>query len=77
MAPRLALILALDSNGQFYMAMNQVNTDSEVFAVFCTKLLAKLIGEDKYARTKVILLIDNASYHKNEAVVDRLMAQGW
>ena len=41
--------------------------------MFCTKLLAKLVTEDKYSRTKVILLIDNAAYHKNEAVVHRLM----
>ena len=71
--PRLALILALDTNGSYYMSMHQANTDSEVFAVFCTKLLAKLITEDQNARSKVRLLIDNAAYHKNEAVVHRLM----
>ena len=44
--------------------------------MFVTKLVAKLCTEDKNIRLKIRLLIDNAKYHTNRKLVERLQDQG-
>ena len=74
--PRLSLIVAIDTLGNVYLSMTQVNTDNEVFCVFLSKLVAKLQKEDAKWHTKTILLLDNASYHKHDGVINQLKLQG-
>ena len=48
------------------MAITTVNSDSNVFAAFITKLIGKLSAQDRNFRKKTRFLMDNCSYHKNE-----------
>ena len=45
-SPRLSLIVAIDNFGKIYSSMTQVNTDSEVFALFVSKLVGQLNAEE-------------------------------
>ena len=58
------------------MSLNQSNTDSAVFSVFMSKLVAKLATENKNFRATTRFLIDNARYHTNSSVIQRLQKQG-
>ena len=75
-APRLALLTAVDNLGGLYMAMTQVNTDHEVFGVFMTKLVGKLTTEDPDWMRNTIFMLDNAPYHKDVYVLEALRRQG-
>ena len=44
--------------------------------MFLTKLVAKLTSEDINWKSKTILLMDNASYHHDEMVLNQLKLQG-
>jgi hypothetical protein len=52
--------------------MTQTNTDRWVFSLFVTKLLGKLHAEDPRFRENLVLLLDNAGYHKEPEVRERL-----
>ena len=58
------------------MAITTVNSDSNVFAAFITKLIGKLSAQDRNFRKKTRFLMDNCSYHKNEQVVNKMIQQG-
>jgi hypothetical protein len=75
-APRIAVITAIDNFGRLYMAMTQTNTDRWVFSLFVTRLLCKLQAEDPRYRENLVLLLDNAGYHKEAEVMERLKLQG-
>jgi hypothetical protein len=75
-APRIAVITAIDNFGRLYMAMTQTNTDRWVFSLFVTRLLCKLHAEDPRYRENLVLLLDNAGYHKETEVMERLKLQG-
>ena len=52
--------------------MTQTNTDRWVFSLFVTKLLGKLHAEDPRFQENLVLLLDNAGYHKEPEVRERL-----
>jgi transposase len=74
--PRLALFAAIDTKGEVYLSMTQVNTNAEVFAVFMTKLVEKLQSKNKNFRQKTRLLLDNAAYQRNAKIMERFRLQG-
>ena len=59
----------MDSKGKIYASMTQVNTDTEVFGVFVTKLLIKMKIDDPKFAQNYIFLLDNAKYHKTEEML--------
>ena len=62
--PRVSVIAAIDTEGEIYMAMTQVNTDREVFGAFLTALVEKLKSKDANYTKNYVFLLDNAKYHK-------------
>ena len=60
--PRLSMLMAIDTLGNLYASLTQVNTDHRVFCVFLTKLVERLTAEDRDWRAKSCLLIDGARY---------------
>ena len=66
MDPRIAIIVAISSDGLLYMACTQVNTNEEVFSVFMEKFIAKLKADQKFNDRPSCFVIDNASYHSTD-----------
>ena len=61
--PRLALIAAVDSEGEVYFCLNHANTDSDVMKVFFTYLCSSLDSERAGWREDTVVLLDGAKYH--------------
>ena len=53
--PLLKVFAGVSNHGRVYMAVSQVNTDSDTFCLFMQKLIAKLQTEDPNFRNKVVL----------------------
>ena len=64
--PRLALIAALDTDGNVYYSLGQCNTDSDMMMLYMRHLLRRLDEEAADWRDNTIFLMDNASYHSSE-----------
>ena len=60
--PRIAVQMAVCTDGKLYYAMTQVNTDHNVFCLFMSHLAGKLTAEDRDWRKNVILQVDGAKY---------------
>ena len=61
--PRISLIMAIDNLGNMYAAMTQVNTDSDVMALYLVYLVKQLDIERPRWRRDTILMLDGALYH--------------
>ena len=76
MAPRISVLAAIDTNGNVYSALTQVNTDERVFLLFLRKLFDKLSKEERSWKENTIILIDGASYHHTDNVRDFISKTG-
>ena len=74
-SPRISIIAAIDTVGNIYMSLTQVNTNTKVFLLYLTKLVAKLTTEDRNWRNKTILLLDGCSYHRSRGVREFIVKQ--
>ena len=74
--PRLALIAALDTDGQVYFSLNHANTDSQVMILFLSQLIFVLDQEIPDHRTNTIILLDGAKYHTSAEVREFLKKTG-
>ena len=74
--PRLTVIAAVDNFGGLYCSVAQANSDQDLFCLFLSHLVAKLSSEDPAWRSNTILLLDNASWHHTEMVLNQLQLQG-
>ena len=72
--PRIALQMAICTEGKLYCSLCQINTDHNVFCLFISKLATKLTAEDKNWRDNTLLLIDGAKYQTCEESI-RYMKQ--
>ena len=59
------MIAAIDTYGKTYVALTQINTDSEVMVSFLNRLATVLKSEDAAWAKNTILLCDGAKYHKS------------
>lgn len=66
MSPRLALIAALDTDGNVYFSLTHANTDSDVMILFLLELVNKLNQETPDWISNSVLLLDNAKYHTSD-----------
>ena len=62
--PRVSLIAALDTEGDVYLSVTQVNTDSDVMRLYLSRLAMQLDFERPDWRKSTVFMLDNASYHK-------------
>jgi hypothetical protein len=53
-SPSLSLIAAISSDGDAWMSLSQINTDSDAFVLFMQGLIAKLSKDDPNFREKTI-----------------------
>ena len=66
--PRLALIAALDTDGEVYFALTHANTDSDVLMLFMRFLMRQLDSEDPDWSSHTVFLLDGARYHTSEEI---------
>ena len=71
-APRISLIVALDTEGRIWFALTQANTDTDIMTTFLNYLKRELdLQEPGWEETSTILL-DNAKWHSNVEMKERL-----
>ena len=75
-SPRVSVQMAICTGGKLYCALTQVNTDSDVYCLFISKLVAKLTSEDRNWRQNTVLLIDGAKYQTGEQSIKHMKALG-
>ena len=63
--PLLKVFAGISSIGGVYMAVSQVNTDSDTFCLFMMKLIARLHAERPNFREDTVLQLDSADYHRS------------
>ena len=59
-APRISLLLALDTDGKMWSALTQANTDADVMLLFLRHLIRRLDQESPGWEEDTIFLLDNA-----------------
>ena len=73
---RVNLIAALDTNGNVYASLTQVNTDSDVMIAFLNRLVIVLANESKDFRNDTIIVLDGAAYHRSAETRDTFRKLG-
>ena len=73
-APRISMIVGLDTTGAVYLSLLQANNNSNTMELFFKSLVRKLDRERPNWRKNTVILIDNAPYHASKAFYD--MADG-
>jgi len=63
---RLAMITAIDTEGNVWFSLTQVNTNSSIIALFLEHLSKKLDREMPGWQDDTVLLWDNAKYHTSK-----------
>lgn len=74
--PRVAMHMAICTQGKLYCSLLQLNTDQNVFCVFISKLVAKLTSEDRNWRDNSLILIDGARYQTSDESIRYMKSLG-
>ena len=61
--PRISLIVAVDTEGEVYISLTQVNTDSHVKQLFLSHLSSQLDRDRPDWRHNTVVLMDGATYN--------------
>lgn len=67
--PRISVIACLDSNGEIFYSLVQGNTNDKIMEIFIQKLVKRLDSIEKQWRKSMVLLFDNAAYHRSSATM--------
>ena len=70
--PRISLIAALDTEGLVWCALTQANTDTDVMTLFLRYLVRRLDLESPGWQENSVILLDNAAWHINPVMKQRL-----
>lgn len=65
-SPRISVIAAIDTEGELFVSLTQVNTDSAVICLFLSQLASKLTKTCRNWKANTILVLDGAAYHRSE-----------
>ena len=72
LAPRISMMLGLDTLGHVYLSLYQSNSNSKMIELFLNSLVNKLDKERVTWRKDTVLLWDNAPYHTSPATLKTL-----
>jgi hypothetical protein len=64
-APRITMILALDTRGRIYVALAQANSNSAMMELFFRSLVSRLEAERPNWRRDTVIFVDGAKYHQS------------
>ena len=68
--PRISVVAALDSNGEVYITLLQVNSNSEMMVMYLSHLIQLLDGRRRGCRSDTVLMMDNAPYHTSSLMME-------
>ena len=68
-APRVSMIVGLDTYGSIYLSLLQSNSNSKIMEIFIVELVKKLDSERSDWRKNTVIMLDNAPYHSNPATL--------
>jgi hypothetical protein len=74
-APRITLIVAIDTLGKLYASLLQANSDSDTFQLFMSELVKTLDWEDRNWRKNTVIMWDGAGYHEATEVLQLMQQQ--
>ena len=57
------MIVGIDSLGEVFVSLTQINTNEEVFSIYLERLAAKLTEVRPGWKQDTVLLLDGARYH--------------
>lgn len=66
----------MDTNGEVYFSLTQVNTDSKVKCLFLSHLADNLDKDRPGWRENTVILIDNASYNTGDDTIQFIKKLG-
>jgi hypothetical protein len=66
-APRITMILGMDSVGNVYVTLAQANSNSEMMELYFRALTAQLDQERPGWRRDTVIIVDGAKYHQSQA----------
>jgi hypothetical protein len=69
--PQISLIAGISSKGRFFFTVNVGLTNSLSIYWFILKLVEQLDSENRRWRESTVLLLDNASYHRSNMLVEK------
>ena len=69
MSPRISMIAGLDTDGNTYVTLTQVNSNSGIMQIYFLALVKKLDKIKPDWREKTVVLLDGASYHNSKSTV--------
>ena len=63
------MIAALSTDGDIFYSLVQGNTNEKIMEIFLQKLIKKLDTANKDWRSSMVLMADNATYHRSSATL--------
>ena len=64
-APRITMILGLDTRGNVFLALAQANSNSDMMELYFRGLAARLDQERPQWRRDTVIFVDGAKYHQS------------
>ena len=62
----------MDTEGDVYVSLTQVNTDTPIMKMYLSRLSMELDADRPDWRMNTVVLMDGASYHVNDEIVSHL-----
>ena len=75
-SPSNSLIAAIDTEGDVYLSLTQVHTDTHVMKLYLDALAKQLDADRPSWKQDTVLLLDGARYHKSDEIMNWLQTQG-
>ena len=69
---RISIISAILSDGSWILKLSDSNTNGDSFMEFVNELRRFIRSKMQYSNKSIMLIIDNASYHKSSKVISYL-----
>ena len=74
---RISVIAACDSDGNVYLSLSRMNTDTDMMMLFFTRLANVLTQESAGWRKTTCIAFDGASYMRNSTCKEHLVKLGF
>ena len=68
--PNLNIIAGVSNMGEFFFTVNRGKTNSLTFKLYLLRLIQVLTEQDPGWRTKTVLMLDNAPYHRSKLLMN-------
>ena len=71
-APRISVMIAIDTDGDIFYALTQVNTDSTMKKLLLSSLCKQLDEDRPDWRETTVMIMDNAKYNRSAECIEHI-----